>query len=65
MPRPVHFDLTADNHERVIKFYQNVFGWKFEKWDGTMDYWMATTGDEKEPASTAESLNADRTLCLP
>lgn len=48
MPRPVHFDLTADNPERAIKFYQSVFGWKFEKWDGPMDYWMATTGDEKE-----------------
>ncbi|HEX9678057.1 VOC family protein [Nitrososphaera sp.] len=49
MPRPVHFDITADSPERAIKFYQVVFGWKFQKWDGPMDYWMATTGDEKEP----------------
>jgi uncharacterized protein len=25
-----------------------VFGWKFQKWDGPMEYWMVTTGDEKE-----------------
>jgi predicted enzyme related to lactoylglutathione lyase len=49
MPRPIHFDLTADNPERAIKFYSSVFGWKFEKWDGPMEYWMAATGDDKEP----------------
>lgn len=49
MPRPVHFDLTVDNPERAMSFYRDVFGWKFEKWDGPMEYWMANTGDEKEP----------------
>ncbi len=49
MPRPVHFDITADNPERAMKFYETVFGWKFQKWDGPMEYYMATTGDEKEP----------------
>jgi uncharacterized protein len=49
MPRPIHFDLTAEQPDRAIKFYQNVFAWKFQKWDGPMEYWMATTGDEKEP----------------
>lgn len=49
MPRPIHFDLTAEEPERAIKFYQDVFGWKFQKWDGPMEYWMTTTGDEKEP----------------
>jgi hypothetical protein len=49
MPRPIHFDLTADNPERAMNFYKAVFGWKFEKWNGPMEYWMANTGDEKEP----------------
>jgi uncharacterized protein len=49
MPRPIHFDITADNPERAMEFYKTVFGWKFQKWDGPMEYWMATTGDEKEP----------------
>jgi len=30
-------------------FYKEVFGWIFEKWNGPMEYWMVTTGDEKEP----------------
>jgi predicted enzyme related to lactoylglutathione lyase len=49
MPRPVHFDLTVDNPERAMNFYKDIFGWKFEKWNGPMEYWMVTTGDEKEP----------------
>lgn len=49
MPRPIHFDLTVDNPDRAMKFYMNVFGWNFQKWDGPMEYWMAMTGDEKEP----------------
>lgn len=49
MPRPVHFDITADSPERAMKFYETVFGWKFQKWDGPMEYYMATTGDQKEP----------------
>lgn len=49
MPRPVHFDITADDPKRAMKFYETVFGWKFEKWDGPMEYYMATTGGDKEP----------------
>lgn len=49
MPRPVHFDLTAEQPERAVKFYGDVFGWQFQKWDGPMQYWMITTGGDGEP----------------
>ena len=45
MPRVVHFDISADEPEKAIKFYESVFGWKFQKWEGPMEYWMITTGD--------------------
>ena len=46
MARITHFDISADDAERAIKFHKAVFGWKFEKWDNpTMNYWMITTGD--------------------
>ena len=48
MPRPIHFDLTAENPDRAMNFYKDVFGWKFEKWDGPMEYWMITTGEGNE-----------------
>ena len=47
MPRITHFDIPADDPNRAQKFYCEVFDWKFEKWDGPTDYWMATTGTEE------------------
>jgi len=49
MPRPVHFDFPADDPERAMQFYSHVFGWKFEKWEGPMEYWLVTTGPREEP----------------
>lgn len=49
MPRVVHFDIDSDDPERAIGFYGGVFGWKFEKWEGPMEYWLVTTGPEEEP----------------
>jgi predicted enzyme related to lactoylglutathione lyase len=46
MPRPVHFEISATNPDRVARFYTDVFGWKFQKWDGPMEYWMILTGQE-------------------
>lgn len=48
MPRVVHFELGADDPERAITFYKEVFGWKVDKWDGPMPYWLISTG-EGEP----------------
>ncbi len=48
MTRVAHFEIPADDPARASEFYSKVFGWKFEKWDGSMEYWMITTGDKKE-----------------
>ncbi|MHA2393898.1 MAG: VOC family protein [Promethearchaeota archaeon] len=49
MSRIVHFEMNVKDPEKSIKFYENVFGWKIEKWEGPMDYWLIMTGDENEP----------------
>lgn len=49
MPRVVHFEIPADDPDRAVSFYQSVFGWKINKWEGPIDYWLATTGQEGEP----------------
>jgi uncharacterized protein len=49
MPRVVHFEITADDPERAIAFYKDVFGWEIHKWDGPMDYWMVQTGPTEQP----------------
>jgi predicted enzyme related to lactoylglutathione lyase len=45
--RVVHFDIYADDVDRAIAFYQNVFRWSIDKVEG-MDYWLISTG-EGEP----------------
>ncbi len=49
MSRVIHFELPADDPERAIAFYEQAFGWKFEKWDGPTEYWLVMTGPEDEP----------------
>lgn len=49
MPRPVHFEIHAEDPERAIRFYTELFGWTFAKWEGPMDYWLINTGSEGEP----------------
>ena len=49
MPRPIHFEIPAENPERAMQFYSSVFGWKFNKWAGPMDYWVISTGQPGEP----------------
>jgi uncharacterized protein len=41
------FEMSADDPKRAMDFYEEVFGWKFQKLEGG-DYWLATAGDEKE-----------------
>jgi hypothetical protein len=49
MPRVIHFEIPADDPARAVKFYEMVFGWKIQKWDGPEDYWLAMTGEEGQP----------------
>ena len=44
MNRPVHFEIHAENPERAIKFYTELFGWSFTQW-GTEKYWLVKTGE--------------------
>ena len=45
MTRPVHFEILTDDPQKTIEFYEKIFGWKFQKWNGPMNYWMIMTGE--------------------
>jgi len=49
MPRVVHFEIHAADPARAINFYEKVFGWAFQKWEGPMPYWLVTTGPNDQP----------------
>lgn len=41
----VHFEIAAQEPEKLAEFYARVFGWKIEKAPMPgMDYWLITTG---------------------
>jgi hypothetical protein len=54
----VYFEIQADDPQRAIKFYVQVFGWKFSEVKGLpIQYWAIETGGSrggllKRPAKT-------------
>lgn len=40
-----HFAINADDVARARRFYETVFGWRFEAW-GPPGFFMIATGDE-------------------
>ena len=50
MPRPIHFEMSFEDAERIKSFYSKVFGWSFQQYgDDSMPYWLTTTGSDGEP----------------
>ena len=47
--RVVHFEIPVEDPERAKKFYESVFGWGIQKWEGPIPYWLVTTGEIPEP----------------
>lgn len=54
MSKVVHFEIAADEPEKLAKFYIDSFGWKIEEWKqpGVIDeahrYWMIKAGPKEE-----------------
>ena len=49
MPRVVHFEIPSDDPERATRFYGDVFGWRFQQWEGAQPYWLVSTGEAGAP----------------
>lgn len=49
--RPIHFEIQADDLERAMKFYAEVFGWKFEDYSQFVNspYFGVITGEDSAP----------------
>ena len=39
----VHFEIFADDTEKIVKFYRALFGWKIEKMPGPTEYYGVET----------------------
>lgn len=49
MPRISYLDFSADQPNRAVNFYRNVFDWQINKWDGPREFWEIKTGESDEP----------------
>lgn len=57
MNRVTHFEIYTDDPEAVQPFYQNVFGWKFQKFEGgPIEYGSSRRAMTRNPESMAVSL---------
>jgi len=45
----IHFEIPAEDVEKLKQFYEQVFGWKIFQYPGPIDYWIIQTvpTDEK------------------
>jgi predicted enzyme related to lactoylglutathione lyase len=48
MGKVVHFEIPAEDPEKTVSFFKNVFGWNFTKW-GDTDYFLTESGPKGEP----------------
>ena len=59
MPRVIHFEVGAEDPERAVKFYEEVFGWTTQRWDGPQSYWLLTTGPDGQPGINGGLMKRD------
>jgi uncharacterized protein len=49
MNRVVHFEIQAEDLERAMAFYRDVFSWAFTKYTEEPPYWGIITADKDSP----------------
>lgn len=61
MPRPVHFEIHAEDLDRAQAFYEAVLGWTFTAW-GDGPYRLITTGPDSAPGINGGLLKRQGTV---
>ncbi|PVX27766.1 MAG: glyoxalase [Candidatus Bathyarchaeum sp.] len=49
----VHFDIPAENPEKLKNFYSKLFSWRIYKFPGPTEYWMIETVPVDEKGAPA------------
>lgn len=47
--KPTYFDLTVCNLDQARAFFEDVLGWRFQKFEMPYEYYRITTGAADEP----------------
>jgi predicted enzyme related to lactoylglutathione lyase len=48
MSRVVHFEVHAQDPQRAMAFYNEVFDWHFSPFPGPVEYWLIITGRQDQ-----------------
>ena len=59
-PAPSTSSCRPRTPERAARFYTEVFGWEIEMWDGPVEYWLVTTGEEGQPGINGAIMRAQQ-----
>ena len=49
MARITHFEIPTQDPQAASQFYTQVFGWQINKWEGPVDYYLVSTGENGSP----------------
>ncbi len=52
MPKIIHFEISADDPTRASAFYERVFGWRINKWEGPLTTGLSAPMIATRPALT-------------
>jgi predicted enzyme related to lactoylglutathione lyase len=69
MNGPSYFEIQADDVNRAVHFYKEIFGWKFSKVDGLpVEYWRIETDGPQggllpRPAKIPATAGASAFVC--
>ena len=61
MPGVIHFEIPADDMQRAISFYSDVFGWKIDTWSDSYRP-VVTNGREHDPGINGALLERNRSV---
>jgi len=61
MSQVAHFAINADDVNRALRFYENVFGWKFQAY-GPPDFFMVDERSAKTTVALRGSLQKRREI---
>ena len=53
----MHFEIPGDDLERLMEFYSNLFGWRFERAPVPEEYWLIQTVPGDEVLSVGTRIN--------
>lgn len=48
MGKVTHFEIPANDPEKMVDFFAKAFGWKANRW-GEMEYWLTDNGTAEVP----------------